>query len=62
MEKKDDLLDAGRSGGKEIEDLNVFFRPFLSSPSVIFFSVFFFFTFQGKKSCRRFKEATFSSL
>lgn len=42
--KKDDLLVAGRSGVKDIEDLNVFFRPFLSAPSVIFF-----FTFQGKK-------------
>lgn len=41
--KKEDLLVAGGSGGKEIEDLNVFFRPFLSSPSV------FLFTFQGQK-------------
>lgn len=33
--KKGDLINAGRGGGKGIEDLNVFFRPFLSSPSVI---------------------------
>lgn len=33
--KKGDLINAGRRGGKENEDLNVFFRPFLSSPPVI---------------------------
>lgn len=43
MEKKEDLLGAEGIGWKEIEDLNVFFRPFPSSPSAIFF------TFQGKK-------------
>lgn len=37
MEKKEDLLVAEGVGGKEIEDLNVFFRPFPSSPSAIFF-------------------------
>jgi len=52
--KKDDLMVAGRSGGKEIEELNVFFRPFPSPPSVIFF----FFLF----SLPLFKEEKLSSL
>lgn len=34
MEKRD-LSEAGRSRGKELEDLNVFFQPFLSSPSPV---------------------------
>lgn len=55
MEKKDDSLEAGGRGGKEIEDLNVFFRPFPSSPSAIF-SLF------KEISWHHFKEATFSSL
>lgn len=46
--KKDDFYDAGGSGGKEIEDLNVFFRHFPSAPSIAFF-FFFFFTFQRRK-------------
>ena len=39
--RKDDLPDAGGSGGKGIEDLNVFFRRFPSAPSDIFLSFFF---------------------
>ena len=52
-----DVIVAGRSGEKEIEDLNVFFRPFLSPPSVLFKHFH-----KKKKSCRHFKEATFFPL
>ena len=51
--KRDDLLDAGGSGGKE----NRRFECFLSSLSLHSFRLFFHFS--RKKSRRHFKEATF---